>query len=116
MQSQAITDSLISSSTELASTYGRKFARLMGRVAWIPTNEDPDPWIQINFVLTVTIVEILTQGRSIYTQWTKNYKVGFAQEPNVFRFYRENGQEKVNWKFLYCSSRDIFIVWILKPS
>ncbi|CAB4028097.1 Hypothetical predicted protein, partial [Paramuricea clavata] len=95
MQSKEITDDLISSSTELAGSYGKKYARLMSHVAWIPTNEDTDPWIQVNFVLTVTIIEILTQGRSIYTQWTRNYMVAFAQEADYFQFYlTENKQEK----------------------
>ena len=96
MQSKAITDDLISSSTELGASYGKNRVRLMDSVAWIPTNEDPDPWIQINFVLTVTVFEILTQGRSHHNQWTKNYKVAFAQQAFDFVFYRdENGQEKV---------------------
>jgi hypothetical protein len=100
MQSKEITDDLIDSSTELAASYGKNRARLMDGVAWIPTNEDTDPWIQVNFVLTVTIIEILTQGRSLYSQWTRNYMVAFAQKADSFQFYlTENNQKKVKLFF-----------------
>ena len=104
MQSNAITDDLISSSTEHSPPFRATSARLMGTLAWLPTTVDPDPWIQVNFVLTVTIIEILTQGRPHYNQWTKNYKVAFAQEASRFTFYRdETGQEKVK------ALQDIFL-------
>ena len=100
MQSKEITDDLIDSSTELAALYGKNRARLMDGVAWISTNEDTDPWIQVNFVLTVTIIEILTQGRSLYSQWTRNYMVAFAQKADSFQFYlTENNQKKVKLFF-----------------
>ncbi|XP_028409028.1 uncharacterized protein LOC114531613 isoform X2 [Dendronephthya gigantea] len=113
IQSKAISDSLIDSSTELGPGYGRKLARLMGRVAWIPASGDTDPWIQINFVLMVTIVEILTQGRSIHNQWVKNYKVAFAQQPTIIRFYRENGVEKL---FRGNTDRDTVVANALSPA
>ena len=98
MQSEEITDDLLSVSSVLAdsSSYDKTHSRLWHRNAWIAKNEDVDPWIQVNFVLTVTIIEILTQGRSVYEQRTKNYKVVYAQDTNSFVIYLdENGQEKV---------------------
>ena len=97
MQSKEITDNLITASSQYGpGQYEPKNARLWGSRAWLTANADPDPWIQINFVLTVTILEILTQGRQGTNQWVKNYKVAFAPETNSFEFYRDdNGDEKV---------------------
>ena len=112
MQSKAITDNLISSSTDLNAGHAKTKARLMGAGAWIPDASDVDAWIQINFVLTVTILEILTQGRSDYNQWTTKYKVAFAQQlssPSSFVFYRSgNNQEKVYDYIFKHINRDIY--------
>ena len=98
MQSKEISDALITSSTAYRDGLKAHYARLWGTTSWVPTSDDPNPWIQINFVLTVTILEVLTQGRDSTSQWVKNYKVAFAQETNSFDFYRdENGGEKVKW-------------------
>ena len=97
MQSKEITDNLITASSQYGpGQYEPQNARLWGSRAWSTANADTDPWIQINFVLTVTILEILTQGRQGTNQWVKNYKVAFAQETNSFEFYRDDsGDEKV---------------------
>ena len=62
MANGTITDSDITSSPVLNSDSYAKFARLGREKAWIPTNTDEHPWIQVNLQRLINITGLATQG------------------------------------------------------
>ncbi len=67
------------------------------RGGWIPSHDDDDPWLQVDFVANVTVTAIATQGCSTEQHWVKDYTVAFGYDRNVLEEYKVGGVVKVGY-------------------
>ncbi|XP_028393247.1 uncharacterized protein LOC114517662 [Dendronephthya gigantea] len=104
MESFRILNSQISSSSSFSVRYPASNGRLNNKrwvetfPAWIPSDTDASPWLQVDFLWIVTITEILTQGRHSAEQyadiWTKTYMISYGSDGADFQYYAQNGIDK----------------------
>lgn len=96
MQSGAILDSQISSSSEYGVGYRDHRARLhfqasSGAGSWLANGNDVNPWLQVDLLQTTRVIGIATQGRNDFSQWVKEYKLQYGENGQTFTFYRRDG-------------------------
>ena len=95
MKDERIPDSLITASSSYDRSLSPSNARLNADRAWCAKGKDPNPWLQVDFIWTVIVSRIQTQGRQNYNQWVKKFTVSYKQDGNSFQPYKENGVIKV---------------------
>ena len=105
MESGAILDSWINSSSEDGPTYQDHLARLhIQRTAysaggWAARDRDTNQWLQVDLQRTTRVTGIATQGRSDFNQWVKTYKLQYGEDGHTLKFYRGNGDHSDTvWK------------------
>ncbi len=47
---------------------------------WRTENDDPNRWIQVDFLRPVTVTGVITQGRNNKDQWVKTYKLAYSDD------------------------------------
>lgn len=62
--------------------------------AWCAEDRD-NQWLQIDLGQTKTVRGIATQGRDVFHEHVKEYKLAFSNDGSSFQTYQENGKEKV---------------------
>ena len=96
-----IVDSQITASSfkYLASAVnGRLFSTSISNVShggWIPSDADNDPWLQVDFIVNVTVTTIYTQGSFDKPYFVKNYTIAFGYQRDIFEDYKVGGAVKV---------------------
>ncbi len=72
-------------------------ARLnLDKGGWMPAEDDRNPWLQIDFILNVTITAIATQGLTgTNMSFVANYTLDFGYDGANFEDYKYNGFTKV---------------------
>ena len=101
MESQSISDSQITASSEHDPSHGAGNARLNFRAgsgrtgAWSALLPDSSPWLQVDFTRIVALAKIATQGRSDYDQWVTGYSLSYSVDGNYFPMYKLCGEIKV---------------------
>ena len=104
MESYVILDSQITASSEWNAEHGARNARLnlqasSGRRTggWSSASGHNiyNQWLQVDFIKTVTLVKVATQGRMDADQWVKNFSLSYSMDGNVFKVYQQSGSDKV---------------------
>jgi len=62
--------------------------------AWCANDRD-NQWLKVDLGKTKRIRAIATQGRDVFHEHVKEYKLAFSNDGSNFRIYQENGKEKV---------------------
>ena len=78
IESGAILDTALTSSTCYSSLYCTQHARLNGASAWLPNALNQNQWLQVSFDSRYLITSIITQGRSGVTQWVTSYTLSYS--------------------------------------
>ena len=102
MESRAITNAQITSSSEHSHKHAASHARLNFQVipsvaagAWVAHGRDDNPWLQVDLGAQYTkVTRVATQGRNslIFSQWVTKYKLQYSDKNEEFQYYREPGQ------------------------
>ena len=103
MENEGITDSQITSSSQLDETHGGNEARLnfkadgSDRGGWSALINDFKQWIQVDLGDYKRVTRVATQGRNGQDQWVSRYRLQYSDDGEVFRFYKEaiNSSAKV---------------------
>ncbi len=74
---------------------------------WVATEEDSNPWFEVDFIANATISSIFTQGLENSTSWVTQYAVAFGYNKDRLQNYTINGQLKVLFSFKGFKSRCI---------
>uniref|UniRef100_A0A2C9M9G4 Hemocytin n=1 Tax=Biomphalaria glabrata TaxID=6526 RepID=A0A2C9M9G4_BIOGL len=80
-----IEDSQITASSSIAN-HGPEMARLYtSSGAWIPSNNDEAPYIQVNFKEQKFLSGVVTQGQGLEEKWVTEYRISYSS--NGVDFY-----------------------------
>ncbi len=101
MENRLILDSQLSASSSKYITSGPGNARLnmstVGAIGgWIPTDDDLDPWLQVDFIVEANINAIRVQMTDVPSHGAKIYKVSYGNNDSSLRECRENGLARVS--------------------
>ena len=71
--------------------------RLNGASDWAPQHADSSQWYEVDFMTTVRLQEIHTQGAPAHDEWVKQYTVSYGYHPDRIDslVYQQNGGTKV---------------------
>ena len=94
MAKGSIPDKDITASSELDSDSSASNARLGNTKAWIPSSNDPHPWIQVNLQYRRNLTAIVTQGFN--GSFVKSYYVSYGDDENNWMSYTVQGKIRVN--------------------
>eukprot|EP00057_Strongylocentrotus_purpuratus_P026645 XP_011681119.1 PREDICTED: lactadherin-like [Strongylocentrotus purpuratus] len=89
LESGKVPDSAITVSSELGPYFSKQKARLNSPSAWIPEDEDEDPWLQIKFNSTFVITAIMTQGWEFNRHWVTSYTVSSSMDGAYWTYYQD---------------------------
>ena len=98
MESGAIKDAAITSSSDWNAAHGARNGRLNFRAgggrtgAWSAKHNDRGQWLQVDLGKTMEIRRVATQGRQEVKakQWVTSYTLSFSQDGGHFFSYRNN--------------------------
>ncbi|XP_078344750.1 uncharacterized protein LOC144630294 [Oculina patagonica] len=110
MESGAILDSQITASSEHSSQYPARLARLnvqAGQTCWAALVNDVNQWLQVDFLQSVTLSKVATQGRHNYPQWVESYFLSYSMDGSAFENYKQCGEDKI----FYANSDQTTIVY-----
>ncbi|XP_073259033.1 uncharacterized protein [Porites lutea] len=97
MESEAITDSQVSASSQLDGQHSATKARLHFKTdenkdgGWSSHTSDPNQWLQVDFRSYATVARIATQGRHAHNEWVVNYKLNYSDDGVTFQTCRVPG-------------------------
>ncbi|CAH3189056.1 unnamed protein product, partial [Porites lobata] len=97
MESEAITDSQVSASSQLDGQHSATKARLHFKTdenkdgGWSSHSNDPNQWLQVDFRSYATVARIATQGRHAHNEWVVNYKLNYSDDGATFQTCRVPG-------------------------
>ncbi|XP_030850268.1 lactadherin-like [Strongylocentrotus purpuratus] len=90
LESGKVPNSAISISSRYNYKLGKPKARLNSPSAWVPKDDDEDPWLQIKFNSAYVITAILTQGRADSPdQWVTSYIVSSSMDGASWTHYQD---------------------------
>ncbi|XP_030845722.1 lactadherin-like [Strongylocentrotus purpuratus] len=89
LESGKVPDSAITVSSEQGPYFSKQKARLNSPSAWIPKDEDEDPWLQIKFNSTFVITAIMTQGWEFSRHWVTSYTVSSSMDGAYWTYYQD---------------------------
>ena len=114
MESGAISDSQISSSSEFfnhVAIQGRlNFQETSVKAgAWVAASRNVNQWLQVDLGIQLTnVIRVATQGRhyscqwvALHSQWVTKYKLQYSDDGVNFQYYREQGKTKDKVK-IFC--------------
>ena len=99
MESGKIVDSQITASSIYSSSYEAHFGRLnvqAGQTCWAAGGLDLNQWLQVDFLLNVTLCKVATQGRHNYPQWVESFSLSYSMDGSTFENYKQCGEDKVS--------------------
>ena len=90
-------------------------------LAWNPINNiDPHEWIEVGSPVKLKWIGVVTQGRPIYDQWVKSYKVLYSNdgvywdEVDSGRIFKGNYDRNTHVKHSFNTPVDVIVIR-LKP-
>ena len=86
-----IQDNQISASGYLSESHLPQNARLMNTSNWIPSPEDPSPWLQISFKTTMVVSAIVLDGRldsNIGWIWLDVFYITYSEDGDDWKPYQ----------------------------
>ena len=106
MESGTISDTQITSSSDLSETSTAIYARFnqLGEVngtdgAWIAAANDKNQWVEVNLYRQMVITGVNMQGNPSSDKWVTRYKVEFSLDHVTWEYVRdENGNTEVSLK------------------
>ena len=122
MESEAVTDSQVSASSQLDGQHSAAKARLHFKTdenkdgGWSSHTSDPNQWLQVDFRSYATVARIATQGRHAHNEWVVNYKLNYSDDGVTFQTCRVPGTniskvllcpEKWLSFTLFCKSKEL---------
>ena len=102
MQNGKMPNSALTASSQLNANYGPENARLhfyavSGRYgAWIPSVQNHNQWLQVDFGVETQVTRIATQGRQDADQWVKEYTLRYSTDGFYFQQYQPSGFTRVS--------------------
>ncbi|XP_054713671.1 uncharacterized protein LOC129223130 [Uloborus diversus] len=78
MENGAIFDFQISASSFLKDTGNPVNARLDSNTAWIPENNDKEPFLKIDLLIPTNVTGVITRGRNDANEWVKVYQISHS--------------------------------------
>ena len=94
MESQVISDTQITASTQWDNDNSAKFARLnLG--GWVAGAVDPRQWLQVDLGTYSSVTSVATQGVNLYRWpkcWTASYNLQYSDDGITFHFYKGPGE------------------------
>ena len=103
MESYFIQDSQITASSEWDVGHEARNARLNLQASsgirtggWVAGQNILNQWLQVDFIKTVTLVKVATQGRMDADQWVTSFSLSYSMDGNVFKVYQQSGSDKVS--------------------
>ena len=97
MESEAITDSQISASSQLDDSHSAAQARLRYKTdrskdgGWSALKSDVNQWLQVELGTFTTVTRVATQGRNSYDEWVSKYMIQYSDDRVTFDAYKEPG-------------------------
>ena len=94
MESGVISDTQITSSSELSDTsiaiYAR-FNKLGGIIngtegAWIAATNDKNQWVEVNLYRQTVVTGVIIQGNPFSDKWVTKYKVEFSLNHTIWEY------------------------------
>lgn len=86
----------------VSSSYNQNYKADRGRLNnaashWASLHIDSNQWYEVDFMTTVRLQEIHTQGAPGFDQWVKQYTVSYGYHPDRIDslVYEQNGGTKV---------------------
>ena len=106
MESGVISDTQITSSSDLSETSTAIYARLnqLGEKngtegAWVAATNDKNQWIEVNLYRQMVVTGVTMQGNPSSDKWVTRYKVEFSLDHAVWEYVPdENGVLEVSLK------------------
>ena len=108
-----IGDSQLSASSSYDSNHDIRNIRLTTTqrpiAAWCAAHNSVHQHVQVDFGKITRVTGVATQGRGDYPNWVTVYKIMYSNDRRVWKYYRENNEDKVSLAFsevlyLYTSS------------
>jgi hypothetical protein len=106
MENFQITDSQLSASSEYRNELGAGAGRLnyytsnVKGGSWCPADADQNRWFQVDFLRTLKVTGLATQGRHRWPEWVTKYTLSYKQENDnddvEFQLYKQQGEVKVS--------------------
>ena len=109
MESRVISDTQITSSSDLSDTSTAIYARLNQNngieSAWIAATNDTSQWIEVNMYRQTVVTGVNMQGNPSFDQWVTRYKVEFSLDHIMWEYVPdESGIFEVSLKIvIYCN-------------
>ena len=108
MESGVISNTQITSSSELNDTSTAIYARLnkLGKIrgtygAWIAATNDKNQWVEVNLYRQTVISGVIMQGNPSSDMWVTRYKVEFSLDHDMWEYVPdENSIIEVSWKMV----------------
>ena len=60
-------------------------ARLHFVYSWMPTEDDSDPWLQVDFAITLDLLKLTIQGAPNGELFVKSFTVTYANSSGIFQ-------------------------------
>ena len=90
-----IANPLMRASSFQGSTYAPWRARLNQYYGWTAARNNPNQWLQVDFLAKTKISRIATQGRQNSHYWVRSYTISSSRKGYTWQKYKENGRTKV---------------------
>ncbi|XP_028412252.1 uncharacterized protein LOC114535069 [Dendronephthya gigantea] len=95
MESGAILDSQLTSSSFEDWDRTAAKARLNAAKAWVRHRTDTKLWVKVDFLGRIKLTGVLTQGRGIYGHWVASFTMSTSNNDVDYPVYKEFGQIKL---------------------
>ena len=109
MESEAISDSQISASSQLDDDHSAARSRLHFKTekskdgAWSALRGDEHQWLQVDFRSYTTVTRVATQGRYYHNEWVLKYKIHYSVDGMTFQEYKKPGNKLT--KVIICQEK-----------
>ena len=70
-------------------------ARLHSKFFWVPSDDDSDPWYQVDFAITLDLLKLTVQGAPNDELFVKNFTITYANSSRIFQNLTSGGIMKV---------------------
>ena len=107
-----IPDGRMTASTYYSNDYHPYYGRLNGNRGygvWCPqTKSDSTDYLQVDMGAEHSVCAVATQGETVYSEWTTNYKVHLSTDGVTWNSYKENNVEKVTKIIYSCLGEEVY--------
>ena len=108
MESDVISDTQITSSSDLGETSTAIYARLnqVGEKngtegAWVAATNDKNQWVEVNLYRQTVVTGVNIQGNPSSDKWVTKYKFDFSLDHVMWEYVRDEN-DIIEVSLLYC--------------